>query len=808
MTELRRDVFAIAFLIILVTVFFSPELLTDRTLVTFRLVNAFPWIAESTPEEREAPSVTSDCALSYYPRRVFATRMMRQGEIPLWNPHQFCGTPFLANYQSGVLYPVNLAIYGIDPPQQMDVYLYVHFLIAAIFTYLLLRRLCVSPGGSVVSALAFTFSGFMSTRYGQPTFVSTAAYIPVLLYFAEGLVRSPDFRRAGYLAAAVAMCILAGFPQLVFLAVYSLVLYVVLRILLLREAPWRRRAIVFGLLIFSIAVAALVSAFQLLPTYELSTYSYRKALSYEMILSSAHHRLAALKYFIPDILGHPLDPEVGVISNGLSKIAGYEGFSQNYVSTMGYVGLLPLLLAIAAVARPGRKMIPYVVLAGLALLVVFGTPLLRLLYGALPGFRFSRIDRLVVIYMLGVSVLAGFGFDQVRHSSRKKAVALIALAFAVFSALLAVWLRGPGAEVIMQATGGYPGIEAFRTYAGPKIAAFLLMSLLGCAFLALAALKPMPYRAFMVIAVCLVLIDLVPFASRFKVSQPAEGIVPESPFVESLPARSGRARIVKYGVDVLPASVPTLLEIDDIHGYNALNVDHYLEVLGAMDSTVIAVENAALRRRIGPLSMREALNSRLLDMLNAAYILSAIQMGDRGVQTIKGNNEGVLPRAYLVGRAQRFGTYGEVLDYMKTEDFDPAGEVVLAGEGMPAGEDVPGGEDVLAIEAGADSNKVAGRVDIAAYGPHEIVMNVEAEGDCYLFISDTYYPGWKAYVDGVRHSILRANYAFRSVEVPGGRHEVTMEFEPDSFRVGIILSIAGLSLLVVSLLSRPRAAVL
>lgn len=805
MTERRKDVLAIAFLIGLITVFFAAEIFTDRTLITFRLTNALPWRADATPEQLAEPSVTSDCTFSYFPRRVFATRLMREGEIPLWNPHQFCGTPFLANYQSGVLYPVNLVLYLVDPHEQMDLFVYVHFIIAAVFTYLLARRLTVSAGGSLVSALAFTFSGFMATRYGQPTFISTASYIPALLYFGEGLVLKPSLKRAGLLAAAVALCMLAGFPQIVFLAVYSLALYVLLRVFLLKGAGRKMWLAVTGLLVLSIVVAALICSFQLLPTYELSTYSYRKALPYEILLSSAHQGLAAFKYFIPDILGHPLDVEVGVISKSLEKTATPYGFIQNYVSTTGYMGILTLLLALTALVEPRRKMLPFIVLGGLALLAVFGTPLLRVLYALLPGFKFSRIDRIIVIYMLGVSVLAGFGFDTLRAprsgvsmgrgpGRRFRYAALIAASFALFAVVLSMWLSASGIERIVEAAGNCVGLDLFRPYAMEKVWTFLVLSVIGAGFVSLAAVKPVPYRVFLVIVLCLVLVDLLPFAARFKVSQPAEEVLPQNRFVEMLPAKSGESRIVKYMADVLPASTPTLLGIDDIHGYDALNVNHYIEMLGAIDSTVVAIENAALRRRIGPLSSMEGINSRLLDMLNAAYILTAAPIEGR-VEPVKVDNEGVLARAYLVGEARHFGTYEEVLDYMKSGDFDPRQEILLVGE-RGVGPDSP---------AESDSRAGPGHVIMSKYRAQEVVMDIEAATDCYLFMSDTYYPGWRAYVDGGDAPVLRANYAFRGVALPEGRHEVRMVFESGSFRIGTILSVAGLMLLSVLLVTRSAA---
>ena len=120
------------------------------------------------------------------------------------------------------------------------------------------------------------------------------------------------------------MCVLAGFPQIVMLILYTVVLYVLLRVALMRGASAKHRGVVLVYLAASIVIAVMICAFQVLPTYELSRFSYRSRLPYGMVLSSAHHRLAALKYVVPDILGHPLG--IGVLSKGLKKIAdGHAG---------------------------------------------------------------------------------------------------------------------------------------------------------------------------------------------------------------------------------------------------------------------------------------------------------------------------------------------------------------------------------------------------------------------------------------------------------------------------------------------------
>ncbi|MFZ1947803.1 MAG: YfhO family protein [bacterium] len=785
----RHDLAAVAFLAVLVTAFFAKELVTDRTLVTFRLANSFPWLAEATREDLAEPSVTSDCTLSYYPRRVFATEAMRQGRIPFWNPHQFCGTPFFANFQSAVLYPVNLAIYWMSPETQMDVFLYVHFLVAALFGYLLGRRLKFSRAAAVVSALAYTFSSFMVTRLGQPTLVSTASWFPALVYFAEGLVEAPSLRRAGLVSLALALTILAGFPQVVLFAVYTVVLYVALRILLGAPGPARSRLACAVLLGVSLAIACLVCAFQLLPTQELSSFSYRKTLPYSMILSSAHHKLVALKYFIPDILGDPL--EMGVISKALTRVDEGPRFAQNYVSTVGYVGILPLVLALVALTRLDRKTAPFAVLAALSLLVVFGSPLLRLLYGTLPGFNFSRIDRVIVVFMLGLAVLAGRGYDLARSGGDAKRRLVVGAGFLAFAVALVVWLRQSGIGLILRETGASISRQEYLAYASGKMAAFVALAAFSGALVALAGRRGLRPAGLLAAALAILLVDLLPKGTMFKVSQPADEIVPPSSLVARLGGDDGQWRLAKYRNDVLPANLATVVGLEDVHGYDALNVRHYVEVLGVVDSTVIDVANAALRRRIGPISSQEGLSSPVLDLLNVKYVLSTSKAasGRREVATLI--NTDYLARAFLVERARFFPDYDGVLAYMKTGGFDPRREVLLGGEpagGRPA-EERPAGD------------AEPGRVGAVKYRGNGLTVGVDARAKCYLVLSDVFYPGWRAFVDGKPAPLLRADYAFRAVEVEAGAHEVRMVYKPVLFTIGVVFSVAGMALVALMIAS-------
>jgi len=87
-----------------------------------------------------------------------------------------------------------------------------------------------------------------------------------------------------------------------------------------------------------------------------------------------------------------------------------------------------------------------------------------------------------------------------------------------------------------------------------------------------------------------------------------------------------------------------------------------------------------------------------------------------------------------------------------------------------------------------------GEVRILSYLRHRVQCEVVAETDGYLVLLDSYYPGWRAYVDGKQAEILRANYAFRAVRVPAGKHRVEFVYRPRSFYAG--LSVTGVALLI------------
>ena len=151
-----------------------------------------------------------------------------------------------------------------------------------------------------------------------------------------------------------------------------------------------------------------------------------------------------------------------------------------------------------------------------------------------------------------------------------------------------------------------------------------------------------------------------------------------------------------------------------------------------------------------------------------------------------------LPRARVVPRAEVEPDDERALARMRDPSFDAAGTVLLSERPADAAEDAAG------EPAGA-----GGPVRILVDEPDRVQVEVAGSGGGYLVLADTFFPGWRALVDGVERPIVRANLAFRAVPLRAGDAVVSFEYRPLSVRVGLAVSLA--SVLALALLARPRS---
>jgi len=161
-----------------------------------------------------------------YPFRAYATRMLKAGKIPLWNPYTFSGVPFLANIQTAVFYPPNLILFTILPLSiAFGVNIVLHFFIGGLFTYLYLRRINVSRISSIFSGIIFMFSGFIFPKIALPPILQTSALIPLLFYTFEIALEKKTVRYTFLAGLCLTIAILSGYPQVVYGTLITLGIY-------------------------------------------------------------------------------------------------------------------------------------------------------------------------------------------------------------------------------------------------------------------------------------------------------------------------------------------------------------------------------------------------------------------------------------------------------------------------------------------------------------------------------------------------------------------------------------------------------
>jgi hypothetical protein len=170
---------------------------------------------------------------------------LRAGHLPLWNPYTYAGVPLAANPQVALFYPPTWlhAVLPVALAHRLSVVL--HTLAAGTFAYLYFRRLRLGAAASVAGAMSWMLGSYLTANavIGHLSMMSTAVWIPLILYFYEGAAESG--RRTDHVLAGAALGaqILAGEPQNTYYTLLILAVYGAVRLEVRWRAvlPWPRR---------------------------------------------------------------------------------------------------------------------------------------------------------------------------------------------------------------------------------------------------------------------------------------------------------------------------------------------------------------------------------------------------------------------------------------------------------------------------------------------------------------------------------------------------------------------------------------
>jgi hypothetical protein len=808
LTSILRRRWPLLLFAVLTCLFLWRALFAGEVFVPARLLRYLaPWSAAYPPENRPPWNpLMYDSVGQFYPWRSFAAETLRAGTIPLWNPYQFCGTPFVANSQSAALYPGNLLYWLLPPARAAGWSVALHLLLAAVFMALFLRRLGAGRAACALGGLAFAFSTWQTAWLHLPTFLCTSCWLPLVLLLTiklfdtppapplhkEGtnehplLARegegggphSPSLRRRGPgggwrspipLGFAVGMTLLAGHLQVAF--------YVLLAAGLLTpwlaRARWKERgasSALRGLGLFAAAVAlgGMLAAPQLLPALELSRRSHRvgppTAQGYAAYTNYAVNPNALATLFLPDFYGNPSNPETPYF--GMSR----GGMYFNYAEGALYIGLPTLLLAAYALLRrrqPGRLLPFFGGLALLALLMAFGTAVDALFYFYVPGFGQSGSPgRALVLWAFAVSALAGLGYDKLANDDATPVrtaltgILVVAAIAGIAYALNIGMIQNLMSDSVLTPAQWNPQI--------PRQTALFVLS--AGAVLAMAAGKA---RRGWVAALPLLLLAADLFANNADYNPTAapDEVYPVTPVIAYLKERAGHDRIMPVNRDgfsfsgpdaVLPPNGAMVFRLRDVGGYDSLFPGQYKAFMNRLagegrDASPPEVGNMVFAKNPG---------SPLVPQTGARFLVSKEPLN------LPAARETALDGLYLYELTTAPGR-------AFLEDAGTRGR----GDGARG----RGGEGATPSPHHPITPSPNDPITWLEDGPTRVTLAVNAPAPSALVLADQFYPGWRATVDGAPAPVERANGIFRRVHVPPGRHTVTFAYRPAAFRIGLYL---------------------
>ena len=283
--------------------------------------------------------------LQFVPWQRMAATMYRAGHLPLWNPLVGCGAPLAANYQTAAFYPLNVLYLLLPAEVALSWTTAFHLALAGWGMYGWGRAVGLDRFPAFIGALSLSGSGFLVARVALfPSIAFTFPWLAVWLYRAEVLVRSRRLRDALWLGLALGLGLLAGHAQTAFYGGLLLAAYLIFRTLSDVRSRftfhvsrfWSLLIAHWSLIACSLVIGVGLAAVQLLPTAELVAQSRRAGgVNYDFAMTYSLWPWRLITFAAPDFFGNP----------GRGDYWGYA----TYWEGAGYVGVLPLLLAVEAV---------------------------------------------------------------------------------------------------------------------------------------------------------------------------------------------------------------------------------------------------------------------------------------------------------------------------------------------------------------------------------------------------------------------------------------------------------------------------
>lgn len=704
-----------------------------------------------------------DGLLYSFPLRVFLNNSFQQGFSPQWMPYSACGFSLLAEGQSSLCFPATQLIYRFFSAEIgwfMEMIL--GHLVGFFCCYHFLRHLGISKSACLFGAALYAFCIFALFKPMIPSLMWCYFLLPALLRACSRFLhRQPH--SSPELLLAITLVFLTGHPVMIIYSGIITAIYVVWEVLSLPSADKRigtlslNLLVLCGLLILAIAIS-MPQWLPMLEQYRFSARTVESGLSLDALQDTLHLDASWLSL---SLFPAPPDSTQWQFFSSIMRFPVYAVF-------------LAIAGALYTVKKP--RFGYFIFLLVFVLLMAAGPHIgLWKLVHSLPVLRNFRFPfRWLSFFPLCISVLAAIGLDQlIRYST--------AASENSFSRILRVLLA---AAVIIQVVivllhpEKYLSCNRLAFQTRPTLTILLWASTFGMVLTAIWNTARIPNRKSIACGVILTLFSL--FITRAfyfydsGVLLTLQTIGYKQDVLDTEPSQYRTASAIR------PYAAWRSREIETLHPYlpnlsllqGRLNAGHYCSFIPYWAADMSLWSQNALKGHDEYQNIMNICSVKWLLIPGLSQAKQPGAMNETSVFEVVENLDAI-PRANIIRSQVLCKSEAELVSFLKSSAFDPRKSVAFMEQ-----------DQIFSarhsLSSPSLSQSIEPKATLAVDRPDyiEVEINPATHDMSFLVLSDTYYPGWRVFVDGAEQQILRANYAFRGVVLPEGSQRVVFTFDP------------------------------
>ncbi len=721
--------------------------------------------------------------------RDFGAQFFRAtGGIPQWNPYLFGGMPFIGAMHGDIFYPTAWLRWILPVGVGIGLGFAIHILLAGVFSYVLMRALRFSWTAALVGGLAYELSGIVLSMVhpGHDGKLFVSALTPLLLWALIRAIRDGKGWGYGAIAGIVGLTILTPHPPM---TLYALIAAGIFTLYLTFFDPARNRsrsqATVLGFALGAVLLGAGIAAVQILPVYHYLPFSTRA------VGHSASSYAYATAYALPpaELIGTVL-PQF----NGIGELYWGSNFFKLHSEYLGAVVVALAFLGFMA-RRRDRAMLTFAVIGGLFLLVSLGghTPFYRLWYEIVPYIKKVRAPGMAFFLVaLPVSIWAGAGVEELL--AKRVSPGRI---FAVFGAVAGFGLLGAlGAlQPFTESMADPRRLDVAQANAAALMAGgvrLLAFGLLGglAAWLVRAGKVSRALGTLLLAAV--VMADLYSVDRQYVVFGPPASVL----FAKDSVTRYLAAQPKPFRVFDAPGE--SAFQVGPVYPGDYLMAQKIQTVLGYHGNEEFIYDELWGGKNV----YQHMVSPTLWTLWDVEYVLFDHELEVPGYHKVMGPVTTSVGTPAVLYQRDTASTYArvvpgalklpeeQVIATVLDPKFPPASVAILSDSAPVAPTPIRG-----QLPA---ASPVRARVTSWAPGTMDVALDSVDPRPTFLLMAETYFPDWRASIDGKPAAVLRANGAQLAVELPPGARQVTFRFVSRGYGAGKVVT--ALSLLLTVLL--------